>query len=147
VSEVVRVGDYEMTFVQRGDEVAFALTEVAGNMTRETMIEHFRNYLTDVGKWESTIKLARDFAVDSGLVKDADEKPMPGTAKNYIITPAPDKEQESDSYIGTIRLSPEERRRRTGARGLSCKLPLGEICSLVKNIEKWRNLRNVLGTK
>jgi hypothetical protein len=142
VSEVVRVGDYEITFVQRGNDVAFLAKSVTGGMMTETE-RAFHDYFRDLGKWEGVIKLARDFAVDSGLVKDADEKPTPGTAENYIVTPA--EQQETDSYEGTIHLSPEERRRRTGA--LPGKLPLGEICSLVKNIEKWRNLRNVLGTK
>jgi hypothetical protein len=144
VSEVVRVGDYEITFVQRGDEVAFLAKPVTGGMMTETERERFLDHFRDLGKWEGVIKLARDFAVDSGLVKDAGEKPTPGTVENYIITPA--EKQESDSYEGAFRLLPEERRRRTAA-GLPCKLPLGEICSLVKNIEKWRNLRNVLGTK
>jgi len=141
-----RAGDYTFTFEQKGVSVVFRAVTITGRDMTENDAEWIKVYLYDMGKWETVIKTAVNFAIDTGMAdiktEVAKKYELEFDAKKYDIQLLNMRHEVLEGIVGLLT---EERRRRSGGEmGQEVRLPLDEIVEQARNIQKWRNLRRTL---
>lgn len=132
-------------FEQSGNHMFFFVVPVEGRDIASGDEGEIRDFLEELGKWESLIKAGLNLLSELKIVQVDDT-----TLQNY------QKEFGSEKYRVDIQrdtmherlrvsiyLTAEERHRREGV-GLGSTLQVQEIYDQVKNVPKWRAFKNVL---
>lgn len=146
---------YKFLFAEIKNIVAVWIMSNIGVDLNKNDEREINAFFVDMGKWETLERVGLNLVHDLGLAEIEEE-----TLKKYDrefgrgkyefkIDP---KKTRHDRIVGYFSLSREERLRRSGGvSGASMKLPLEEIVSQVRNINKWRAfqkaIRLILSTK
>jgi len=110
------------------------------NMTEDDLKE-LKLFFGDIGKWENLSIAIRNLLKDLGIIIREGTEPMKefGSEKYNI-----EWQMNHEFALITIRLAPEERRRRTEVDRQPVELTLKEITEQVKNVPKWQVLKRTL---